>query len=301
MDDSRRKSCWKSPGRWLAGLVELETERHLPRRREFGESAADGRRPAVLLLPGLRGFCGRKRVTPMPICCRKHTTAWRRSGSRPARRPTRPATFMHAVACGGRCFAVGRRWRAAPAWQSFVRPRRARFATCGVMPRTCQRRWRRRFRPASNGIRAAGRIRWRGWPPCSVRPRAAGRRLWPTAWPERPAHGPLDDHRAESPPIEPHSAVVGRGGVLFGGGWWRCAGRRSGGRNQRAEGHWLMRKPASGLSIDSYPDRRLRSLHIPHRSSLILSQVVPAAYQQPVPAPGRYRASGRQTAAVGIA
>ena len=125
---------------------------------------------------------------------------------------------MRADACGGRCFAVGRRWRAATAWRNFARPRRARSATCGVTPRTCRRRWRPRFPPVSSANRAAGRSRWPGWRPCSARPRAAGKRRWPIAWPERPAHGPLDDHRAEGPPLEPHSALAGRRSLLFGGG-----------------------------------------------------------------------------------
>ena len=92
----------------------------------------------------------------MPICCPRRSTAWRRSGSRRARRPTRRATSMRAAACGGICFAVGRRWRAETAWRSFARRRRAGFATCGDTPPTFRRRWRPRFRRASSASRAAG-------------------------------------------------------------------------------------------------------------------------------------------------
>ena len=163
-----------------AGLAALEEDRPLPRRRGDAIPAAD--RPRRRDAASARA-CGRisagGRLCRTPTCRPRLMIIWPRSGSRPARRRTSPATCMPAVACGGICFAAGRRWPAARAWRSCGPPMRAAIVDVrrlapdvpAALAETIAACVRREPQPSD-------RSRWPSWPTCSAGPRRPPGSRW---------------------------------------------------------------------------------------------------------------------------
>ena len=204
----------------LAGLIELEQSRHLPRRREHVEPDADRcRRRVVLMLPGLRGILrpeeGYAHADLLPEAYDSLAPERVSAGT-----PPNALSDIYACGCVWWHLLCGR-----PPLAGGNSLAKLRAAQAGEI---CDVRRYAPDVPAAVGGGDFGLFAAGTEPPAGVagpagrhaRPADARRKrgVGRLPGPGRPAHRPLDDHRPLDPPIESHATLDRRRGVLLGGG-----------------------------------------------------------------------------------
>ena len=264
----------------LAGLVELEKCGICHGDVSLASLLLTDAGDAVLILPGLRGIVrpeeGYAHADLLPEAFDSLSPERITAGT-----PPNTASDIYACGCVWWQMLCGR-----PPLAGGTSLAKLRAAQAGEI---CDVRRHAPDVPAAAGGRDFRLCRARTGPPARF-DGAAGRhaRFAHPRWqggagrvprPSWPARHPLDDHRAESPPIESHSALVGRHGVPFGRDARNLLAGIQGSevREQdsgvRGQGSVRNRKQKSSANPSSLT---------PHPSSLVPPRVVPAAYQQPV-------------------